>query len=396
MPRRMGSGFGGMLFFTLFWCSLTGVFVGFIVYGFARAADAKRRFVPAEGRVIESRVDAHFDSDGNTYGFKIRYTYEAGGTTHEGNRYAFGEMKSSDGQARARELVQQHPAGSPITVYFDPKDPADSVIVRDPDPSLYFMILFLTPFVLVGLGMGTATFMIPAKRRAKARFMEAPARVPWEIPGWGVLEQGFGGYVVRPRASVGGLLMAGAIGMGVTCFLGIFAVGIFGGGFGGARPAVALGVVGLGLGLGALAAWRTAAAVRNKAVLSIDPSARTVRIRSPLRDVEVPFGAIARWKVRRMFNPRQVKREGESPMVPLVAVEMTDGTEVPVHVFGAGEGQADIARKAAHAFSHWTGLAVPDVALESAGPGPDAPTLRAALSGARAAAAEARSLRDLT
>ena len=395
MARIKGSGFGGMLFFTLFWCGITGVFVGFLVYGFARAADAQRRFVPAEGRVIESAVDTHFDSDGNTYGFKIRYAYEAGGATHEGKRYAFGEMKSSDGQARARQLVRQHPAGSEITVYYDPENPGDSVIVRDPDPSLYFMVLFLMPFVLVGLGMGTATFMMPARRRAEARFMEAPARVPWKIPGWGVLEQGFGGYVVRPRTSPGGLLLAGAIGMGATCFIGIFVIA-FTGGFGTGRPDAALGAVGLGFAMGALAMWRTSAGTRKRAVLAIDPSARTVRLRSPVRDVEIPFGTIARWKVRRMLNPRQVKREGESPAVPLVAIETTDGTEVPVHVFGDGEGQADIARKVAHAFSHWTGHAVPDIPVESdALPQFKPGNLREAMAEARKQSSSLKSYRDL-
>ncbi|MBM4154240.1 MAG: DUF3592 domain-containing protein [Lentisphaerae bacterium] len=396
MARIKGGGFGGMLFFTLFWCSITGVFVGFLVYGFARATDAKRRFVPAEGRVIESAVDTHSDSDGNTYGFRIRYSYEAGGTTHEGKRYAFGEMKSSDGQTRARQLVRQHPAGSAITVYYDPGDPADSVIVRDPDPSLYFMLLFLTPFVLVGLGMGTATFMIPAKRRAVARFMEAPARVPWEIPGWGVMRQDFDGYVVRPRASPGGLLMAGAIGIGVTCFVGIFVVGIFGGGFGAARPAVALGVVGLGLGLGGLAAWRTAAAARKKAVFSIDPSGKTLRLHGPARNVTVPFHQIARWKVRRMLNPRQVKREGDPPEVPIVALDTASGEEVPVHVFGAGRDEADIARKVAHAFSHWTGHAVPDIPVETdARPSFKPGNLREAIAEARKQSSAFKSFQDL-
>jgi hypothetical protein len=395
MARIKSSGFGGMLVFTLFWCSITGVFVGFLVHGFARAADAKRRFVPAEGRVIESAVDTHFDSDGNTYGFKIRFAYEVGGTPYEGRRYAFGEMRSSDGHARARGLVQQHPAGSAIPVYYDPKKPEDSVIVRDPDPSLYFMILFLTPFVLIGLGMGAATFMIPAKRRAVARFMEAPARVPWEIPGWGLMEQGFGGYVVRPRTSIGGRLMAGALGMGATCFIGVFVLA-FTRGFGMASPSAALGAVGLGFAMGGLALWRAAAGSRKKAVFSIDPSAKIVRLQGPRRNVEVPFGSIARWKVRMMPNPGQVKREGEPPEVPLIAIETADGVEVPVHVFGAGEGQGDIARKVAHAFSHWTGRAVPDVAVEPVAPAAATPNLRAALAGTRTTAAAYRSLRDLT
>jgi hypothetical protein len=394
MARTKGSGFGGMLVFTLFWCSITGVFVGFLVHGFARAADAQRRFVPAEGRVIESAVDTHFDSDGNTYGFKIRFAYEVGGTPYEGRRYAFGEMRSSDGHARARGLVQKHPAGSAIPVYYDPKKPEDSVIVRDPDPSLYFMVLFLVPFVLIGLGMGTATVLAPGRRRKEARFLETPARVPWDIPGWGVLEQGFGGYVVRPRTSIGGRLMAGALGMGATCFIGTFVLA-FAGGFGTARPSAALGAVGLGFAMGGFAMWRAAAASRKKAVLSIDPSAKIVRLQSSLRRVEVPFGSIARWKVRRILNPRQVKREGEPPEVPLVAIETADGGEVPVHVFGAGEGQGDIARKVAHAFSHWTGRAVPDVVVEPATPGAAARSLRAAPAGARAVATANRSLRDL-
>ncbi len=394
MVRRKGGGFGGMLFFTLFWCSITGVFVGFLVYGFARSADAKRRFVPVEGRVISSEVDSSHDSDGTTYGFKIRYSYEAGGGTHEGDRYAFGAMSSSDGLSRARRLAQEHPAGTAITVYVDPRKPSESVVVRDPDPSLYFMVLFLTPFVLVGVGMGTATALIPVRKRRLKAFQESPPRAPWAIPGWGVMAQGFGGYVVRPRPTAGSLLMAGGLGMGLTCFVSIFVLGV-GGGFGGAAPAKALGAVGLGLGVGVFSIWRTIEAAKRKAVFSIDPSARVVRIQSAARHVEVPFASIARWKVRMIRNPRQVKRDGDPPVAPLVAIETADGGEVPVHVFGAAEGERDIARKVAHAFSHWTGHAVPDVPVELDPAGAKATDLRTAIAEARQTSAADKSYRDL-
>ena len=97
-----------------------------------------------------------------------------------------------------------------------------------------------------------------------------------------------------------------------------------------------------------------------------------------------------------IFNPRPVKREGAPPVVAMVVVETTSGEEVPVHVFGSGDEETDVARKTAHAFSHWTGKPVTDIPVEPAPPGlPPARGFKDALAANRRAAAETRTYRDL-
>ena len=89
-PPPKQTGIGSLLIFAIFWCGITGAFVGIMMHSFWRAADAHLRYVPVTGTVLASEVKSHSGSDGTTYGFGIRYRYAVNGTTYEGNRYAFG------------------------------------------------------------------------------------------------------------------------------------------------------------------------------------------------------------------------------------------------------------------------------------------------------------------
>jgi hypothetical protein len=348
------TGWGGLLFFALFWCSLTSVFVGFVVHSFWRAADAQLRYQPAEGTVLESRVTSSSDSDGTTYGYGIRYRYAVGGQSFEGDRYAFGAGKSSDGHGRASQLVRQHPVGSKLTVYYDPAKPQQSVIERHVDPMMKFLVLFLQPFVLVGVGLIGALVMYPFNRRCIANFLRRPADVPWSIPSWGRLERGFAGFTLQPKATRFGMVQSAVVGYGVTSFLSIFVVGFAFGGFSGGKPNAILGafIACLLGGVAGIALYRRSA--RSKAQLVLDPSAGVFKLTSKLRTLEVAFGEIAGWSLKQILNPRNVKQEGQSAYVPLLSIHTTKGDDVPVHVFEANEDAPAVAQKVAETFAAWT------------------------------------------
>lgn len=361
------TGWGGLLFFAVFWCSLTGIFAGFVVYSFWRAADAQLRYLPAEGTVLSSEVTSSSDSDGTTYGFGVRYRYTVGGQSFEGDRYAFGSGKASDGRGRARTLVKQHPVGSKLTVYYDPAKPQQSVIERHVDPTMKFLLLFLQPFILVGVGLIGALVMYPFNRRRVAGFLQRPADVPWRIPSWGQLERGFAGFMLQPKATGFGMLQAALVGYGLTSFVSIFVVGFAFGGFSGGRPHAILGAFiacALG-GIAGIALYRRSA--RAKAQFVLDPSTGLLKLTSPLRTVEVAFDEIAGWSLKQILNPRNVKQEGQSAYVPLLSIHTTKGGEVPVHVFAADEDAPAIAQKVAETFAAWTNKPV----FEEPPPGTD-------------------------
>ena len=392
---KRGNGWGGLLFFALFWCTLTGVFVGFVVYSFWHAADAQLRFRPATGTVLESRVTTSSGSDSTTYGFGIRYRYTVGNQSFEGDRYAFGSGKASDGHGRASQLVREHPVGSKLTVYYDPAKPQQSVIERRVDPMMKFLVLFLQPFVLVGVGLIGALVVYPFNRRRIANFLRRPADVPWKIPSWGRLERGFAGFTLQPKATRFGMLQSAVVSYGVTSFLSIFVVGFAFGGFSGGKPNAILGafiacVLG---GIAGLVLYRRSACT--KARLVLDPSAGVFKLTSKLRTLEVAFDEIAGWSLKQILNPRNVKQEGQSAYVPLLSIHTTKGEDVPVHVFAADADAPAVAQKVAETFASWTNKPVFEEPPPSTGDMLKLMTPGGALAAAREIKAIAAQLKDL-
>ncbi|GAG30579.1 unnamed protein product, partial [marine sediment metagenome] len=137
---------------TLFWCGITGVFVGFAAYGLYKQADARRRFVATPGTVTSARVEVDRGEDDTTYTPVIEYRYSVGGVEYRGDRHSYGMMGSSDCHW-AEGVVAAYRRPGPITVYYDPAAPAEAVLVLGTDPVLYFVVLFLQPFLVVGLAL---------------------------------------------------------------------------------------------------------------------------------------------------------------------------------------------------------------------------------------------------
>jgi hypothetical protein len=395
MGTARRSSFGGLLFFTLFWCALTGVFVGFIAHSFWRSADAKLRYVPTTGTILSSQVTSSSDSDGTTYGFGVRYRYIVSGQTFESDRYAFGAGKSSDGHKRASELVRRHPVGSTFTVYYDPAKPQEAVVDLKVDPTMLFMLLFMQPFVLVGVGMLGAVVTFPFRRRSLNRFLQKPADVPWQIPTWGTLERGFGGFTLTPRRGVTGALIALLFGWGLASFISIFVVGFLFGGFAHPRPGVIGGAIGLAVSIGVLSAVFSVRSQKKRARLVIDPTAGLIKLTSPLRQVELAFDEVAGWSLKQILNPRNVKQEGQSAYVPLLSIHTTKGEDVPVHIFGADEDAPAVAQKVAETFATWTNKPLFEDPPPSSGDMLKLMTISGALAAAREIKAAAAQFKDL-
>ncbi len=258
------AGVGFLLFFTLFWCGITGVFVGIMGTTAYRVVDAKLRFLPVAAEVTASRIETSRGSKGGTnYKPVVEYKYAVGGREYRSDRYEFMAMSSSSGQGSAERVVAKCPAGAKITAYYDPAHPESAVMVREFPDMLFFMALFLQPFILVGIGMMIATGLAIRDAFRGRGFRNGSARnPPWPIPGWGVWRQEPGGaFAVRGGGRVQATAMAFAFGYGLTCFISIFVVAFgfllaLGGRYGVATPAGAAFALALAVGAwAALRAW---------------------------------------------------------------------------------------------------------------------------------------------
>ena len=103
------------------------------------------------GKVIDSRVETHSDSEGGTsHKAKVRYAYTVNDQPYEGDRVRYG--MHTGGKKASRSFVQKHAPGTPVTVYYNPAKPAEAILEPGVSGADLFMILFLTPFNVVMLG----------------------------------------------------------------------------------------------------------------------------------------------------------------------------------------------------------------------------------------------------
>lgn len=80
--------------------------------------------------VMSSEVKSHRSDDSTTYSVYIAYQYEFDGQQYLGDRYSF-MGGSSSGYPEKAQIVDQYPAGRVFSVFVNPDDPSESVIMRD-------------------------------------------------------------------------------------------------------------------------------------------------------------------------------------------------------------------------------------------------------------------------
>lgn len=135
-------------FFTLFALAGTGILFALVVPMWKNRMAAKS-WVEVPGEVIWSRVKSHKGDDSTTYSPHIFYRYNFEGKTYRSDRRSFANINGSD--SKASSIVKNHPAGSAVTVFVDPRQPEESVLRRELGGSAWFS-LFPLPFMAVGFG----------------------------------------------------------------------------------------------------------------------------------------------------------------------------------------------------------------------------------------------------
>lgn len=108
-----------------------------------RAVKQKMREAQAwpstEGLVLASEVG----DEGGENGWRahVSYRYEVAGRVYENSRIAVAVEYGREGLQAHRELAARFPAGAPVTVYYDPQNPADAALIKgdpnSPSPSFF-------------------------------------------------------------------------------------------------------------------------------------------------------------------------------------------------------------------------------------------------------------------
>lgn len=107
-------------------------------------------FRAAPGNVIESRVDRQCGRRGTTYRLVIAYSYQVKGRDYIGRQWNYTALASSDHWAH--KVARAHRPGTPIGVFFDPRNPSEAVIEPGLTGTEPLVLMFLIPFNLIMVG----------------------------------------------------------------------------------------------------------------------------------------------------------------------------------------------------------------------------------------------------
>src|SRR5262245_24276121 len=179
--RREGP--GSAIVFGLFWWLILGFVCVVLVAGTARQV-VSAGWPTADGTVT---VSEHAGRRKTGAAWNLAYEYTIAGRQYTGTTYAYDPMPIQGYEEVARHITI-YPVGAAVIVYYDPENPTDAVLRPGLRGCTLWVSLFLTPFVLIGLGM-----WIGAARRYWAR----PAFNPSDARHVAVIDTGT--LIIRPE-----------------------------------------------------------------------------------------------------------------------------------------------------------------------------------------------------
>lgn len=88
--------------------------------------------VPTEAEVVDTDVEVQVDDDDEEYNPVVVYEYEVDGETYRSDNTYPGQFTRWHGsESTARDVVDDHPVGSDVTVYYRPDDPGTAYLTND-------------------------------------------------------------------------------------------------------------------------------------------------------------------------------------------------------------------------------------------------------------------------
>jgi len=111
--------------------------VAAIIFGIRnrKKAEASTTWPSVDGTITNAWIDESRDTDedgstSTTYTPRWQYQFDLGGSTHTSERVSFGGMTGYGRRSKAEEQLQKFPVNSRVRVYYDPQNPAESVLIQ--------------------------------------------------------------------------------------------------------------------------------------------------------------------------------------------------------------------------------------------------------------------------
>lgn len=132
---------------------IVGGLIG-VVFGLNYLADANRSktWQATEGVTVSAGVIGHAKNSGSSgsYSVDVRYTYQVDGQTYQSDRIAFNGARQYNSKSKAQTAIADYSAGNVVTVYYNPDDPAISVLQPGSSWQAYRPLGFAVLAIILG------------------------------------------------------------------------------------------------------------------------------------------------------------------------------------------------------------------------------------------------------
>jgi hypothetical protein len=142
---KMFIGCFGLVWIT-FWSLGTLAFDGFWLYSCYKQIEGYR-FETTQGTVLKSEVEVNNSGEDTSYHPKIEYSFFVGDQEYVSTRRR--AIDTGGAKHTAQKIVDKYPANQPVTVYFNPKAPKESLLVVGFEGFDFFLPTFMTPFNII-------------------------------------------------------------------------------------------------------------------------------------------------------------------------------------------------------------------------------------------------------
>ncbi len=302
---------------------------------------AAESYPSVQGRMLASEMQTYTGSKGRIhYRAAFQYEYAVNGLNYRGSRYRYGGYLSDEAAASA--LVAAHPRGAGVTVYYNPANPADTVLSPKVESDDVFRLFLTSPFVLI------MVLVLPLVKAG--RELDWPFGGPKAAGGLQVITEMMVTRVRLPNYQPWALGLMVAGGLSVVAGI-LMACGLPSG------PPLAVGgwlLCGVLLGGAAMYGWHRQRLAAGRQDLVIDECARTVELPLTYKRRErrpVPMTDLKAVVLAKV--PHRGKR-GRISYTYAPTLEMRDGTL---------ERLTDLSQSRAESFADWLRekLRLPDV-----------------------------------
>jgi uncharacterized membrane protein YidH (DUF202 family) len=128
--------------------------IGVMIYGYSQYSQAKQSqfWETVSGSIISSKIVSGKNSDNEVfYKPKIKYKYSIAGVTYRSDRIFFGDPLEQTSAAMPAKYVSMFPANAVVTVYYNPFNPAKSVLLPGETTYAKSTLILSTIFILIGV-----------------------------------------------------------------------------------------------------------------------------------------------------------------------------------------------------------------------------------------------------